>query len=81
MTKNTSSLPSEQKGITTTPYSLKEQAAIDAINSKYTYEEVTFFLEVIHDILTDHRLCPLLRVSITVILGQRKRMIAGQSLR
>jgi len=62
MTKNTSSLPSEQKGITTTPYSLKEQAAIDAINSKYTYEEVTFFLEVMHDILTDHRLCPLLRV-------------------
>jgi len=40
-------------------YSLKEQVAIDVINSKYTYEQVKYFIDIMHTILTEHDLCPL----------------------
>lgn len=41
-------------------YSLKEQVAIDVINSKYTYEQVKYFIDIMHTILTEHDLCPLI---------------------
>jgi hypothetical protein len=37
---------------------LKEQAAIDAINSRYSYKQVSFFLGTMHHILTGYDLCP-----------------------
>ena len=42
-------------------YSLKTKSAIDAINSKYSYEQVCFFLEVTLDIVTDTNTYRLLR--------------------